>query len=135
MPNHDLRVLLRQSERLELKNQLVDNYSIAVTFQRVFTGSTASGCVPLSELLRDDGSESPWGKVEISPQEQILLIPYSSGTTGLPKGVMLSHYAYTCNVTQLRLVSRSPASGPSLLNKIQNSFSTKSDFPSAYVRP
>ncbi len=39
--------------------------------------------------------------VEIDPQTDLAALPYSSGTTGLPKGVMLSHYNLTSNVRQL----------------------------------
>ncbi|MCH8346151.1 MAG: AMP-binding protein, partial [Chloroflexi bacterium] len=38
--------------------------------------------------------------VEIDPQTDLAALPYSSGTTGLPKGVMLSHYNLTSNVRQ-----------------------------------
>jgi long-chain acyl-CoA synthetase len=38
--------------------------------------------------------------VPLNPREDLAALPYSSGTTGLPKGVMLSHYNLTSNVRQ-----------------------------------
>ena len=34
-------------------------------------------------------------------KSDIAVLPYSSGTTGLPKGVMLTHYNVTANVNQI----------------------------------
>ncbi len=38
--------------------------------------------------------------VDIDPMEDIAVLPYSSGTTGLSKGVMLTHHNLTSNVEQ-----------------------------------
>lgn len=38
--------------------------------------------------------------VSINAKEDLAALPYSSGTTGLPKGVMLSHYNLASNVRQ-----------------------------------
>ncbi len=38
--------------------------------------------------------------VVIAPQADLAVLPYSSGTTGLPKGVMLSHFNLTSNIRQ-----------------------------------
>ncbi len=38
--------------------------------------------------------------VGINPREDLAALPYSSGTTGLPKGVMLSHFNLVSNVRQ-----------------------------------
>ncbi|MGB2695171.1 MAG: AMP-binding protein [Dehalococcoidia bacterium] len=40
--------------------------------------------------------------VDIDPMEDVAVLPYSSGTTGLPKGVMLTHYNLTSNIVQMR---------------------------------
>ena len=39
-------------------------------------------------------------QVEIDPMEDLAALPYSSGTTGLSKGVMLTHYNLTANLRQ-----------------------------------
>ena len=38
--------------------------------------------------------------VSIEVEKDILVLPYSSGTTGLPKGVMLSHFNVVANICQ-----------------------------------
>lgn len=38
--------------------------------------------------------------VDINPREDLCVLPYTSGTTGLPKGVMLTHYNIVCNILQ-----------------------------------
>ncbi len=39
--------------------------------------------------------------IEIDPVEDIALLPFTGGTTGVPKGTMLTHYNITTNVIQL----------------------------------
>src|SRR3990170_4432874 len=51
--------------------------------------------------------------LKLNPREDLAALPYSSGTTGLPKGVMLTHYNLTSNVRQL--LSTGLTSGYSVL--------------------
>ncbi|XP_077238291.1 4-coumarate--CoA ligase 2-like [Tasmannia lanceolata] len=55
------------------------------------------GCLHFSELLAGDENELP--EVEINPDD-VVALPYSSGTTGLPKGVMLTHKGQVTSVAQ-----------------------------------
>ena len=68
--------------------------------RRVFTTRhEQGGCEPFSNLLRPVSSTLP-SPTQDSAQA-LAALPYSSGTTGLPKGVMLSHYNLVANVYQL----------------------------------
>jgi acyl-CoA synthetase (AMP-forming)/AMP-acid ligase II len=44
--------------------------------------------------------------VVIDPAEDVVALPYSSGTTGLPKGVMLTHRNLVANLVQIDAVER-----------------------------
>lgn len=62
-----------------------------VGIKEVFVIGEAEGCEPWASLLSDDGMAFPDNFV-INPKEDICAMPYSSGTTGFPKGVMLTHH-------------------------------------------
>lgn len=68
-------------------------------FQEHFVFGEADGCTPFAELMKDNGSAFPT-KFNFNPKEDVAGILYSSGTTGLPKGVMLTHYNYVANMIQ-----------------------------------
>lgn len=53
-----------------------------------------------NELIADTAAPAP---VHIDPVEDIAVLQYTGGTTGKPKGVMLSHANVTANTEQVRL--------------------------------
>ncbi len=62
-----------------------------------------SDCPSVEELLDSRGDETLLPLSEINPAEDICVLPFSSGTTGVPKGVMLSHRNIVGNICQVRL--------------------------------
>lgn len=69
----------------------------AAGIKEIFVFGEAAGATPFAALLQSDGKLPA---VTIAPDD-VVALPYSSGTTGLPKGVMLTHRNLIANIAQL----------------------------------
>ena len=65
--------------------------------QGIFVNGESAIHTTLQEMLSDDGDARP-KHVDIDPDKDVAFIPYSSGTTGLPKAVMLGNKRTIANV-------------------------------------
>ncbi|MCF8527748.1 MAG: AMP-binding protein [Candidatus Nanopelagicales bacterium] len=59
-------------------------------------GDPPEGIAPFTNLMG-----APVAQVEVDPADQVVVLPYSSGTTGFPKGVMLTHRNLVSNLVQV----------------------------------
>lgn len=62
----------------------------------------ADGATPLADLM----GKPLTAQVPVDLDDHIAVLPYSSGTTGLPKGVMLSHRNLVVNIDQCQVVTQ-----------------------------
>ncbi|MGW5974305.1 4-coumarate--CoA ligase family protein [Streptomyces sp. NPDC055186] len=74
--------------------------------REIFVCDSAPGHRSLIDML---ASTAPEPVVGIDPAEDVAALPYSSGTTGTPKGVMLTHRQIATNLAQLQpLIAAGP---------------------------
>jgi acyl-CoA synthetase (AMP-forming)/AMP-acid ligase II len=71
--------------------------------KEVFIFGEAKGATPFDELLANDGDPP---RIAIDPLQDLVVLPYSSGTAGRPKGVMLTHYNLVANIAQAHAIER-----------------------------
>lgn len=65
--------------------------------QEIFVLGEAEGTTPFMALMQSDG-QLP--HVTIDPHNDLVVLPYSSGTSGKPKGVMLTHSNLIAQILQ-----------------------------------
>ena len=90
--------------------ELIQRVSSKVGMKEVFVLGSAPGCTSFSTLLEDDGSARGF---DVDPRNDVFYILYSSGTTGVPKGVMLTHR----NLVTLAVLQSSVEQAASLVSE------------------
>jgi acyl-CoA synthetase (AMP-forming)/AMP-acid ligase II len=72
----------------------------AAGITEVVCWTEAPGCTPFAAFV--SGAPRPLPAAhKVNPAHNVVALPYSSGTTGLPKGVMLTHRNLVANLAQI----------------------------------
>lgn len=90
------RVIVTQASYVEKLCDL-DRQESPVQVITIDAGAPEESCIHFSVLAEANENDIP--VVKIRPDD-VMALPYSSGTTGLPKGVMLTHKALVSSVAQ-----------------------------------
>lgn len=69
--------------------------------EKVIVFGEEESCISFSTLITSNISDEPISDQDINPKEDVVAILFSSGTTGKPKGVQLTHYAIVANILQM----------------------------------
>src|SRR5216683_2135233 len=108
LENSEARAIVIQRELLPLLQVVLTQKDLPKLEYIIVTGDrvpeSMPEAIPFAKLMRESSPKHP-PHVEIS-SDDLLALPYSSGTTGFPKGTLLTHRNLTTNNLQLTTALR-----------------------------
>uniref|UniRef100_H2YVH0 AMP-dependent synthetase/ligase domain-containing protein n=1 Tax=Ciona savignyi TaxID=51511 RepID=H2YVH0_CIOSA len=101
------KFVITDASQLEKVQQIAKKIT---SIQEIFTIDKSDEVASVMSIIqKDDGRAFPF-ECEINPTEDVVILMYSSGTTGIPKGVMHTHYSMVSLFIILRGLGKGPPS-------------------------
>ncbi len=108
---------LRQKGKVKLDHIIVASLHDEISFSKRLLGVLFRKLPPRKSVHEDDfsfeemiktGDPNDLPQVQINPKEDLALVQYTGGTTGVSKGAMLTHYNIVSNVHQVNVLYYPP---------------------------
>jgi long-chain acyl-CoA synthetase len=94
----DVSLLIASSDTAAVASTAAGAQGIPLVLSGGGRSSPANGAVPVEELLAEDARQCK--ETPIDPHADVAVILYTGGTTGTPKGAMLTHRNIVANTVQ-----------------------------------
>ncbi len=94
-----VEMILNIKNKVEVKNIVTTSITDYTDEQGELNTQSEGEIVQLRVLIEAFKPEPP--KVDLNPREDLAYLAFTGGATGVPKGVMLTHYNRFCNVMQV----------------------------------
>lgn len=94
-----LDIIKSIKDKTKLQNIIVTS-SKDYTPEEAATPKKIPGTYQFRDLIAKYETEPPPPEPDIDPMEDLAYLAFTGGATGVPKGVMLTHYARHCNILQ-----------------------------------
>ncbi|KAL4028802.1 hypothetical protein IC575_012013 [Cucumis melo] len=91
------KVIITQGEFVEKVWEFAVENGVKILCTDSSSASESAGCLRFSEVMEADENDIPAVKIN---SNDVVALPFSSGTTGVPKGVMLTHKSLVTSVAQ-----------------------------------